>query len=83
VSELPIPLDTGDFALIDERVLSVLNGLPERNRFIAARPGGLQQEEVVYDREDRQAGRTKYTFKRLLGLALDGLIGFSDAPSKR
>jgi polyisoprenyl-phosphate glycosyltransferase len=84
VSEVAIPLDTGDFALMDRRALDELNSLPERTRFLRGLRSwvGFKQSEVEYDREPRHIGRTKYSFGRLLRLALDGILSFSDAPLK-
>lgn len=84
LSEVPIPLDTGDFALMDRRALDELNNLPERTRFLRGLRSwvGFRQAEVEYDREPRHTGRTKYTFRRLLRLAVDGILSFSDVPLK-
>ncbi|GMU20463.1 MAG: dolichol-phosphate mannosyltransferase [Phycisphaerae bacterium] len=84
LSDVPIPLDTGDFALMDRAALSELNGLPERTRFIRGLRSwvGFRQTEVEYDREARREGRSKYSLARLVRLACDGLFAFSDAPLK-
>lgn len=84
VSEVPIPLDTGDFALMDRRALDEMSNLPERTRFLRGLRSwiGFRQAEVEYDREPRHTGRTKYSFGRLVRLALDGILSFSDAPLK-
>ena len=84
VSEVPIPLDTGDFALMDRRALDEMNNMPERTRFLRGLRSwvGFRQAEVEYDREPRHTGRTKYSFRRLLRLAMDGILSFSDAPLK-
>ncbi|MGQ9650546.1 MAG: glycosyltransferase family 2 protein [Phycisphaerae bacterium] len=84
VSEIAIPLDTGDFALMDRRALDEMNSLPERTRFLRGLRSwvGFRQAEVEYDREPRHTGETKYTFRRLLRLAMDGILSFSDAPLK-
>jgi len=64
--------------------LAALNELPERSRFIRGLRAfvGFRQGEVVYDRDNRHGGRSKYTLGRLMRLAADGLLGFSDAPLK-
>jgi dolichol-phosphate mannosyltransferase len=84
VSEIDIPLDTGDFALMDRQAVDELNNLPERTRFIRGLRSwvGFKQTEVLYDRDARCHGETKYSFRRLVKLALDGIFVFSDAPLK-
>lgn len=84
VSEVAIPLDTGDFALMDRRALDEMNSMPERTRFLRGLRSwvGFRQAEVEYDREPRHTGKTKYSFRHLLRLALDGIFSFSDAPLK-
>lgn len=82
ISDLEIPLDSGDFCLMDRKVADVLKHLPERNRFIRGLRTfvGFRQVGVCYERAVRSAGQPKYTFRKLVGLALDGLIGFSSYP---
>jgi len=82
ISEIPIPLDTGDFALMDRQALRELNNLPERTRFIRGLRSwvGFRQTEVEYDRDIRHKGRPKYTLGRLVHLAMDGIFAFSEAP---
>jgi dolichol-phosphate mannosyltransferase len=82
VSDLDIPLDSGDFCLMDRKVVDALKRLPERNRFVRGLRSfvGYRQTGLAYERAARQAGKPKYTFKALCRLALDGLIGFSSAP---
>ena len=80
--EIDIPLDTGDFRLINRRVLDMLNAMPEQNRFIRGMIGwiGLKQVPLVYDRDPRFAGVTGYPLRKLIRLALDGITGFSIIP---
>jgi dolichol-phosphate mannosyltransferase len=82
ISDLRIPLDSGDFCLMDRQVVEVLKHLPERLRFVRGLRTfvGFQQVGLTYDREARLSGTPKYTFRALLGLALDGLISFSSYP---
>jgi len=82
VAELEIPLDSGDFCLMDRQVVEALNQLPERQRFVRGLRSwvGFRQTGFEYERAARGAGETKYTFFRLLGLAVDGLISFSGKP---
>jgi len=82
ISDLDIPLDSGDFCLMDRRVVNVLKHLPERMRFIRGLRSfaGFRQVGIEYDRSARIAGRPKYTTRALLGLAIDGLVSFSSYP---
>jgi dolichol-phosphate mannosyltransferase len=82
ISDLDIPLDSGDFCLMDRRVVDLLKHLPERMRFVRGLRSfvGFRQTGVEYDRPARAAGRPKYTIRSLVGLALDGLVSFSSYP---
>ncbi len=82
VSDTDIPQDAGDFALMDRRVVDVMNAMPEHNRFVRGlrRWAGFRQTGVTYSRPLRQAGRSKYNMHRLTRLAFDGLLSFSSAP---
>jgi dolichol-phosphate mannosyltransferase len=82
VAHIDIPLDAGDFCIMDRRVVDLLNSMPERNRFVRGIRSwvGLNQTGLAYERHARHAGRSKYTFSRLVYLALDGLISFSYVP---
>lgn len=82
ISEIDIPLDSGDFSLMDRRVVDVLNAMPERARFVRGMRSwvGFRQIGVNVPREARYAGQPKYTFRRLLRLALDGFFAFSYRP---
>jgi dolichol-phosphate mannosyltransferase len=82
VANIEIPLDAGDFCIMDRRVVDVLVGMPERNRFVRGIRSwvGLSQVGLPYERQARHAGKPKYTFTRLVYLALDGLISFSFLP---
>jgi dolichol-phosphate mannosyltransferase len=82
VAQIEIPLDAGDFCIMDRRVVDLLNGMPERNRFVRGIRSwvGLNQVGLAYERQARHAGQPKYTFTRLIYLALDGLVSFSFLP---
>jgi polyisoprenyl-phosphate glycosyltransferase len=82
ISELDIPLDSGDFCVMDRSALNLLNSLPERQRFVRGLRTwvGLKQVGVEYERDARAAGVPQYTFRKLLKLAMDGLVSFSGAP---
>ena len=82
ISDLNIPLDSGDFCLMDRRVVDALKGLPERARFVRGLRTfvGFRQDGLAYERAAREAGRPKYTLRGLIGLAVDGLVSFSSYP---
>ncbi len=82
ISEVKIPIDAGDFGLMDRKIVDLLKKLPERNRFVRGIRSwvGYRQTGIEYERSERFAGDVKYTYKRLINLALDGLISFSNVP---
>lgn len=82
LSYLDVPLDSGDFCLMDKRVVEALRRLPERKRFVRGLRTwvGFRQVGLAYERERRYAGEPKYTFGKLLGLAYDGIFSISTTP---
>jgi dolichol-phosphate mannosyltransferase len=84
LSETSIPLDTGDFRLMDRKVVQALQAMPERDRFVRGMVSwvGFRQVAVPYRRAPRLAGESKYPLFRMLGFALDGIASFSVAPLK-
>lgn len=82
LSEVPIPLDTGDFRLMDRRVVDVLGNMPERHRFIRGMVAwaGHKQIALTYDRKKRAAGSSKYPLRKMLRFATDGILSFSSRP---
>jgi polyisoprenyl-phosphate glycosyltransferase len=82
MAEIDVPLDAGDFCLMDRRVVDTLVSLRERNRFLRGLRSwvGFRQIGVEYERDARHAGDPKYTLRKLIGLALSGYIGFSAMP---
>jgi dolichol-phosphate mannosyltransferase len=82
MTDFDLPLDSGDFCLIDRKVVDVLNSMPERNRFVRGLRAwsGFKQTGLSYERHARVAGDTKYNFKKLRRLALDGIVSFSTVP---
>jgi dolichol-phosphate mannosyltransferase len=82
LSELDIPLDSGDFCLLDRKVLAAMKLLPERNRFVRGIRTwvGYKQTGCVYERDRRFAGDSKYTLTKLMGLAYDGIFSVSTLP---
>lgn len=82
VAHIEIPLDSGDFCIMDRRVVNLLTEMPERNRFVRGIRSwvGLNQVGLVYERHARHADKSKYSLRRLIYLALDGLVSFSFVP---
>lgn len=82
ISSTDIPIDSGDFCLMDRRVVSLLRRMPERNRFVRGIRSwiGLKQTGLEYERDRRFRGEAKYTFGKLLKLAVDGILSFSFMP---
>ena len=82
ISEIDIPLDSGDFCLMDRRVVEALRSLPEQARFVRGLRTfvGFRQVGLAYERAAREAGRPKYTLAALIRLAVDGLVSFSSYP---
>ena len=79
-----IPRDTGDFRLVDEKVADAVRGMPEHARFLRGMFAwvGFKQVPLLYDRDKRFAGQTHYPLKKMLKLAADGIMSFSDKPLK-
>jgi glycosyltransferase involved in cell wall biosynthesis len=84
MSEVPIPCDTGDFRLMNRRVVEALKQMPERKRFMKGLFAwvGFKQTSIVYDRAPRYKGKTKWNYWKLWNFALDGIISFSLGPLK-
>ena len=82
ISNIPIPLDSGDFCLMDRVVVDTIKSMDERHRFVRGLRSwvGFRQIGLEYDRDKRQAGEVKYTFSKLMKLALDGIFSFSYFP---
>lgn len=82
ISDVPMPVDTGDFRLMDRKVVNALLAMPERDRFVRGMVAwvGFRQEPVSYKRAGRFAGTTKYPFVKMLRFAVDGLFSFSLVP---
>jgi len=82
LSEIEIPLDTGDFRLMSRRALDALLALPEQARFIRGMVAwvGFRQVPILYDRAERHAGETNYPLRKMMRLAIDAITGFSTAP---
>ncbi len=82
LSTVEIPMDAGNFSLLDRRVVEVLRRMPERNRYISGLRAwsGFRQTAVYYDRDPRFAGKPQMSLRRLIELALDGIFSFSNVP---
>jgi polyisoprenyl-phosphate glycosyltransferase len=84
LTDVKIPQDTGDFRLVSRRVLDAFLAMPERQRFVRGMIAwlGFRQVPMLYDREARFAGETKWPFRKLIGLAIDAVTSFSTRPLK-
>lgn len=84
LSDVEIPKNTGDFRLVDRKVVDTINAMPEHNKFLRGLFSwvGYKQYAFKYERKERFAGETKYPLKKMLKLAADGIIGFSTKPLK-
>ena len=84
LTEVDIPLDTGDFRLMDKKVVEVMRTMREKNRFVRGLVSwvGFRQTAVDYVREERFAGESKYPLKKMLCFSIDGITSFSYKPLK-
>lgn len=84
ITSVNIPLDTGDFRIIDRKIADVLKQMPEQEKFLRGQIAwaGFRQTYVEYNRDERHAGKTGYTFSKMLKLAINGITSFSDFPLK-
>lgn len=82
ITDVDIPMDTGDFRLLDRTVVDVMNQMRERHRFLRGMSVwvGFKQIGVEYERAERFAGETKYPLRKMLRFALDAITGFSYFP---
>lgn len=82
LTNVNIPVDTGDFRLMSRRVVTALKRVPERHRFLRGLVSwvGYSQVGVEYDRDERHSGVTKYPFSKMMRFAIDGVTSFSDVP---
>jgi glycosyltransferase involved in cell wall biosynthesis len=83
-TDVEIPVDTGDFRLMSRRALDAFLAMPEQARFIRGMVAwiGFKQVAILYDRDERLAGETKYPLRKMVRFAVDALTGFSSAPLK-
>jgi dolichol-phosphate mannosyltransferase len=82
ITTIEIPVDTGDFRIIHRKIQQLLKQMPEQHKFIRGQISwlGFNQTFLEYDREERMGGATKYTFRKMMTLALDGISSFSTWP---
>jgi dolichol-phosphate mannosyltransferase len=82
LTDVDIPMDTGDFRLVDRRAIEAFKGMREQNRFVRGMFSwvGFKQIGVPYCRAERVAGTTKYPVRKMARLAVDGIVGFSRVP---
>jgi len=84
ITSIKIPIDTGDFRIMHRKIVDVLKKMPEQQKYLRGQIAwaGFNQTYVMYDRDERHAGATGYTYKKMIRLALDGITGFSNLPLK-
>lgn len=84
ITSVNIPVDTGDFRIIDRKVVDILKQMPEQQKFLRGQISwiGFRQTYIEYEREERFAGETGYTYKKMIRFALDGITSFSNFPLK-
>jgi dolichol-phosphate mannosyltransferase len=83
-TSIDIPIDTGDFRLIDRKLVDALKLMPEQNKFLRGQIAwlGFRQTEVLFSRDKRKFGKTGYSLGKMLHFAMDGITSFSDKPLK-
>ncbi|MEO8146755.1 MAG: glycosyltransferase family 2 protein [Bacteroidia bacterium] len=82
ITSVSIPVDTGDFRIMDRKVVEVLKQMPEQQKFLRGQISwvGFNQTYIEYEREERFAGETGYTYRKMIRFALDGITSFSNLP---
>jgi len=82
LSEVEIPLDTGDFRIMSSRIKDIIISLPERNKFLRGQIAwtGFNQTYVLYNRAERMQGKSNYTYSKMFRFAFDGITSFSNFP---
>lgn len=84
LSNVKIPSDTGDFRIVDKKIVDIINSLPEQNKFLRGLFAwtGFKSYAFEYERDARFSGKTKYSLAKMVKLAVDGIVGFSSKPLK-
>jgi glycosyltransferase involved in cell wall biosynthesis len=82
ITSISIPVDTGDFRIMDRKIVDVLKNMPEQQKFLRGQISwiGFNQTYLEYDRDERLAGETGYTYRKMIRFALDGITSFSNLP---
>lgn len=82
ISNFNIPIDSGDFSMLSRRVVDTINNMPEQSRYLRGMRAwvGFKQKAYEYDRDERHAGETKYSWSKLFELAFNGIFNFSEFP---
>jgi len=82
ISSIDIPVDVGDFRIIDRKIINYLNKMPEKNKFLRGQIAwlGFRQTSIEFHRSERKAGRSGYSLSKMIQLAMDAITGFSDKP---
>ena len=82
ITSFNIPLDTGDFRLLDNKVVNALNKMPERNKYLRGQVAwlGFEQTYVLFERQERKHGESGYSYGKMFRLAIDAITSFSDMP---
>ncbi len=84
ITSISIPVDTGDFRIIDRKIVDILKDMPEKNKYLRGQISwiGFNQTYVEYERDERHGGETGYTYRKMFRFAIDGITAFSDFPMK-
>ncbi|MEM9918843.1 MAG: glycosyltransferase family 2 protein [Bacteroidota bacterium] len=84
ITSISIPVDTGDFRMIDRKIVEILRKMPEKNKYLRGQISwiGFRQTYVEYERQERHGGETGYTYRKMIQFALDGITAYSDLPLK-
>ncbi len=84
ITQIEIPVDTGDFRIIHRKIRDILVTMPEQHKYIRGQIAwiGFNQTSIEYDRDERMHGETKFTYKKMMRFALDGISSFSTWPLK-
>jgi len=82
LSDVPIPLDTGDYRIISKKIKDIIVSMPEHNKFLRGQIAwtGFNQSSVLYKRNERLAGTTNYSYSKMFSFAFDGITAFSNLP---
>lgn len=82
LSDVAIPMDTGDYRIISKKINAIIVSMPERNKFLRGQIAwaGFNQTSVTYKRDERYAGKTNYSYSKMFAFAFDGITAFSNLP---